>query len=137
VSGPIRFAVSVVAVSALLLATLLPLEHVHASSDGTVTVHRHVGAHPHHAESSSHHHPAPADQRLTADDHDDHASARTIVPAYHAQRPYVVHHPAPLAAAIVIEPDFRRDSAVQPLKSAPAHGPPIRIRSLRAPPASV
>lgn len=113
---------TVCAVGAMLALSMLPVEHLHASNFGQVFVHRHIideGAT--HAGSSL--------------DHGDHTSVRTLNPTFDSQRHYDVAQPPVTAELLIAPPDRRYTGRVDRAQGPPTHGPPIRSRSLRAPPA--
>lgn len=105
----------------MLAAWMLPAVHVHTSHSGQAVVHRHATEH-------SPHHPS---QAL---DHDEHHVVTSPEPAYVSGRQFAVDRPV-LTVALVVEPQLRVISRVAGLDAPLSHGPPIRIRSLRAPPA--
>lgn len=106
----------------MLALSVLPAEHVHASGAGKVLVHRHViddGAH--HSDSSL--------------DHGKHATVTTLEPAFDAQRRYEAPHPLTASERLAARPDLRVAGRMDRIAAPPAHGPPIRVGSLRGPPA--
>lgn len=116
-----RIGVTVCAIGVMLAAWMLPAAHVHTSHSGEAVVHRHAAEH-------SPHHPS---QSL---DHDEHHVVTSPDPTYLSGRQFAVDRPA-LTTALVVEPQRRVVSRVARLDAPLPHGPPIRIRSLRAPPA--
>lgn len=117
-----KLGVAICALCAMVALSVLPAEHLHASDVSKSFLHRHViddGAD--HAGSSL--------------DHGDHTSVKTLNPTFDVQRQYEVGQPLLAAELLVPRPDSRVTARVERAQGPPAHGPPIRIRSLRAPPA--
>lgn len=117
-----RIGVTVCAVGAMLALSMLPAEHLHASDFGKAFVHRHVID-------------DRADHPGSSLNHGDHTSVKTLDPTFDAQRHYDVAQPLLTAELLVATPDRRFTGRVDRAQGPPTHGPPIRIRSLRAPPA--
>ena len=132
-ASPLRIVVTAGAVIAVFGLSLLPAEHLHASPSGTAVVHRHVVDDPsEHPEATLHHDDhAP----VTTLDHDAHSSVTTVDSAFNAQRQYSVARPLIPAGLLDIARDRRFSGRVDRLDVPRSHGPPIRVRSLRAPPA--
>lgn len=118
----IRIAVAISALPAILAFSLLPSEHLHASDAGTSFVHRHV------IEHESEHGSASVG-------HEDHESATTLYSAFDFERRYHPVHPLTTPELLLRKPQCTQEDAVERMDPPPTHGPPIRIRSLRAPPA--
>lgn len=119
---PIRIGVTACAVAAMLALSMLPAEHLHASDAERPVVHRHViGDAAEHADSSV--------------DHPDHWAVQTLDPTFHSERQYAVRRPLITVEPVLVVPDRRFAGRVEPLDAVMTHGPPIRVRSLRAPPA--
>lgn len=99
-----------------------PAEHVHPSPDGPSVVHRHLID-----DTARHANPT--------FDHDDHSTATTIDPVYVPEQPFA--DPQPLSAARTLPggPERRFVGRAAPGPLPIAHSPPLRIGSLRAPPA--
>jgi len=119
---PVRIVVTACAVVAVLALSLLPAEHLHTSQSGAMLVHRHVvdvGAE----------HP---DAGL---DHGDHTSATTVDSTFSLQRQYSSVRTLIPAGLLAVAPDRRFSGRVDRIDAPRSHGPPIRVRSLRAPPA--
>jgi hypothetical protein len=108
------------AIAAVLALSLFPAEHLHESDSGSI-VHRHViddaGGHP------------------GSIDHGDHHGAKTLEPTFVSESQYDVDRPETIVAGGVVAPEGRLLGRVEPIEAQLAHGPPIRIASLRAPPA--
>jgi hypothetical protein len=119
---PIRIGVAVWAMAALLALSMLPAEHLHASGPGRALVHRHMM-------DDGTEHPG------SSVDHGDHQSAQIVNPAFDSQRQYDLDSPLIVAAPVLVAPEQRVVGRVQPTDAPLTHGPPIRVRSLRAPPA--
>lgn len=114
----------------MLALSVLPSEHLHASGSGKSQVHRHVAA-----VETEHHGHEPEDTRPSFD-HGDHRLATTLEPAFASQRQYWPERPLSTTAfSVVVVPEQAIVGSVERIDAPPAHGPPIRIRSLRAPPA--
>lgn len=118
------------AVAAVLALSILPAEHLHASAAGRSVLHRHVIDHE--VEHNVHH----SEDNSLSFDHDDHRYATILDPAFASQRQYRPERPLSTPAfGVVVVPERRIAGSAERIDGPPTHGPPIRIRSLRAPPA--
>lgn len=117
-----RIGVTLCAVGAMLALSMLPAEHLHASAFGKTLVHRHV------IDDA-------ADHAGSSLDHGDHSSVKTLTLTFDSQPHYDVAQPIATAELMVAPPDRRFIGRVGRAQGPPTHGPPIRTRSLRAPPA--
>jgi hypothetical protein len=117
----VRIVVTVCSVVATLGLSMLPPEHVHESYSGRAIVHRHVIE-------------GPAEHAGSID-HGDHHAATTLEPTFVAERHYDVDRPLVTVALVLVAPEPRFLGRVEPIAPRLTHGPPIRVRSLRAPPA--
>lgn len=118
-----RIVVTFCAGAAMLALSNLPAAHLHAEDFGSSFVHRHV------TDDGTTEHPA------SALDHADHSSVKMLDPTFNSQRQYDVGHPLTSVGLVVVAPDQRFAGPTDRIDAPRAHGPPIRIRSLRAPPA--
>jgi hypothetical protein len=104
----------------MLALSLLPAEHLHESDSGSI-VHRHViddeGGHP------------------RSIDHGDHHGAKTLEPTFVSESQYDLEQPEIIVTRVLVAPEGRLLDRVEPNDAPVAHGPPIRVGSLRAPPA--
>lgn len=117
----VRIVVTVCSVVATLGLSMLPPEHMHESYSGRAIVHRHVIEDPaEHAGSI---------------DHADHRGVKTPEPTFVAERHYELDHPLVTVDIVLVAPEPRFTGRVAPTAARLTHGPPIRVRSLRAPPA--
>ncbi len=117
----VRIVVTVCAVAATLALSILPAEHLHESYSGRPIVHRHVID-------------DPAEHAGTID-HGDHHGVKTLEPTFVAEREYDVDRPLVTVELVLVAPEPRFIGRVEPIAARLTHGPPIRVRSLRAPPA--
>ena len=109
------------AIAATVALSILPAAHVHVADGGAPLVHQHPVN-------------APAGHG-SALDHPDHHGVNTLEPVFVSERQYDVDHPLLTAASVLVAPAHRLIGRVDLTGDPVAHGPPIRIRSLRAPPA--
>ena len=118
-----RIGVALSAVAAVLALSILPAGHVHQSIDTGAVVHTHLiknGA-PHDALGL---------------DHGDHHNARTVHPTFTAERTMRFDAAPALLVAVVLEtPRVSTRAHVDAVDDPVIHGPPLRVPSLRAPPA--
>lgn len=112
---------TVAAVCAVLGLGLLPAAHAHTLTSGETFVHSHVTGDP-----------AGHDGTL---DHGDHHVVPASVPSFTVERTLRIAAPVVPAVAVLAAPDTRPPGPVQALDAPVIHGPPLRVRSLRAPPA--
>jgi hypothetical protein len=116
---------------AMLALSLLPLEHLHRSASGPSVIHRHFME----EDVEAHHDSHTAEGVHASLHHSDHGDAETLTPAFVAERHYLPMAPLVVAVFLLPAPEPR---AVYPIELdvVPlAHGPPIRLLSLRGPPA--
>jgi len=114
--------VAVWAAASILALSMLPAEHLHTSDVERPVVHRHGlddGA-------------GSAGSFI---DHDDHRSVSSSDPTYVPERQYDIDRPLITVELVLIRPDRRFVGRVEALDPVMTHGPLIRVRSLRAPPA--
>lgn len=117
----VRIVVTVCSAAATLALSVLPPEHLHESYSGRPIVHRHV------IDDSAEH--------AGAIDHGDHHGVKTLEPAFVSERRYDVDRPLLTVELVLVAPERRFVGRVEPTAARLTHGPPIRSRSLRAPPA--
>jgi len=116
-----RIAVTVCAVAATLALSMLPAEHVHETYSGRAIVHRHV------IDDAAEH--------AGTIDHGDHHATKTLDSTFVAERHYDVDRPLVSVEFVLVAPEPRFVGRVEPIAPRLTHGPPIRVGSLRAPPA--
>ena len=116
----VKIVVTVCSVAATLALSILPAEHLHESYAGRPIVHRHV------IEDAAEH--------AGTIDQGDHHDAKTLEPAFVAEREYDVDRPLVTVELVLVAPEPRFIGRVEPIAARLTHGPPIRVRSLRAPP---
>ena len=112
----------------MLGLSMLPAVHVHDSVSGQTVAHRHV------VDEASDHDDALAHTGSSLD-HGDHHAAKTLEPTFVAERPFDLDHPVVTVRVVLAELDRRVVGQVDPPDGVMTHGPPIRVDSLRAPPA--
>lgn len=117
----IRLVVTLCAVAATLVLSMLPAEHVHETSSGRALIHRHV------VDDAAEH--------GRSIDHGDHHGVKTLEPMFVSEPQYDVDRPMITVELVVVAPEPRLVGRVEPIAARLTHGPPIRVRSLRAPPA--
>jgi len=138
-----RLVVVASALAAMLALPVLPPGHLHASDDGRALVHRHsISLDSAHGDATFGHGHATVDPIDATVDHDDaildhgeHSSAATVAASFDLQRSYHPDRPLTSPAVVLIPPEDRLAASMERVSTPPTHGPPIRIRSLRAPPA--
>lgn len=113
--------VTVCAIVATLGLSALPVEHVHESYSGRPIVHRHLIDEP--------------AQHAGSIDHGDHRGVQTLEPTFVSERQYNIERPLITVVLVVIAPERRLVGRAEAIDAAVAHGPPIRLDSLPAPPA--
>jgi hypothetical protein len=118
----LRIGVTICAVMAVLALSILPATHLHRSISGNALIHSHLIDDPlEHAGTL---------------DHGDHHGVRTFAPVFTTER--TTHAVAMLAAAspvFLVTVERRSLGYTETLDAPVIHGPPLRIPSLRAPPA--
>lgn len=118
----LRIGVTVCAIAAVLTLGVLPVAHVHELYSGETLVHSHMID-------------DPVEHAGTLD-HGDHHSVRTLEPTFLVQQVQQLDPPVLLSMTVVVSPpETRALSYVDALDAPVIHGPPIRVVSLRAPPA--
>ncbi len=120
----VRLAVTLASFAATLALSMLPPAHVHESSSGPPIVHRHV------ADASADH----ADHSASID-HGDHSGVKNLDPTFVAEPRRDAARPVLTSAPVLVAPERREIGRMALLDDPVAHGPPIRVKSLRAPPA--
>ncbi len=114
--------VTVCSVATTLALSILPAEHLHESDTGRPTVHRHVIDH--------------TAEHAGAIDHGGHHDVKTLDdPLFVSERQYSVDRPQFTGALLLVAPERRPVGRVEPIDAPLAHGPPIRVGTLRGPPA--
>lgn len=98
-----------------------PAAHAHKLISGKTLVHSHLIA-------------DPVEHAGTLD-HGDHHGVQTLVPSFTIERILQVAVPVVLSAVVLVLPETRPLSRVNALDAPVIHGPPLRVQSLRAPPA--
>jgi hypothetical protein len=112
----------------MLALSMLPAVHVHDSVSGETVAHRHV------VDEDSDHDDARAHTGSSLD-HGDHHAAKTLEPAFVSEHQFDLDHPVVTVERVVTVPDRRFIGRVEATDDVMTHGPPIRVDSLRAPPA--
>jgi len=114
----LRIGVTICAVMAVLALSILPATHLHRSISGNALIHSHLVDDPlEHAGTLDH-------------------GVRTFAPVFTTER--TTHAVAMLAAAspvFLVTVERRSLGYTEALDAPVIHGPPLRIPSLRAPPA--
>ena len=105
----------------MLALSILPAEHLHESYSGASIVHRHV------IDDAAEH--------ADTIEHGDHHGVKTLEPTFLSERQYDVDSPLIIVELALAAPEQRLVGRVEPIAARLTHGPPIRSRSLRAPPA--
>ena len=122
----IKAVATVCALAALVALSMLPTEHIHESHQGTQIVHRHmVDDAPEHSDSGYH----------GSIEHGDHLRVTILEPTFVPERQYDVERPLITVAVAPLSPERRVAVGVDLIDDPVAHGPPLRVGSLRAPPA--
>jgi hypothetical protein len=117
---------------AMFALSLLPAEHLHRSASGPSVIHRHVME----EAVEAHHDSETEGVHIHASlHHDDHANAETLTQVFVAERQYVSLAPLVVAILLLPPPEPRVVERIVPDAVPLAHGPPIRLLSLRGPPA--
>jgi hypothetical protein len=119
--SPFRIGVTIVAVCAIVGLSMLPAAHAHTASTGQTFIHSHAVA-------------DPVDHQDVLD-HGDHGAGPTLVRGFIAAAVQSIAPPATLDASPVAAPEARLVAHPRDVDRQAIHGPPRRIRSLRAPPA--
>jgi hypothetical protein len=118
----VRIGVTICAVMAVLALSILPATHLHQSISGKALIHSHLIDDPlEHAGTL---------------DHGDHHGVRTFAPVFTTER--TTHAVTTLAvgsAVFLVTPERRSLGYTEALDAPVIHGPPLRIPSLRGPPA--
>ena len=122
----IRFVASGCAVAALVALSMLPAEHIHESHERPQVVHRHVVDEPSEHADSGHH---------GFIEHDGHLGVTILEPTFFSERQYDIERPLVTIAPVLVAPERRVAVGVDLIDDPVAHGPPLRVGSLRAPPA--
>ncbi len=100
---------------------MLPAAHAHTLSSGKTLVHSHLISDPiEHAGTL---------------DHGDHHGVATFVPSFTIERTLEIGVPVVVGVVVLTLPETRPLSHVDALDAPVIHGPPLRVQSLRAPPA--
>jgi hypothetical protein len=118
----VRIGVTVCAVMAVLALSILPATHLHQSISGKALIHSHLIDDPlEHAGTL---------------DHGDHHGVRTFAPVFTTERTtHAVTTLAAGSAVFLVTPERRSLAYTEALDAPVIHGPPLRIPSLRGPPA--
>lgn len=119
----VRIGVTICAVVAVVALSMLPATHLHRSISGKSLVHSHFTADP--------------VEHAGALDHADHNGVRTFVSVFTAERTTdPVMAPTVVTAVFLLAAVEPRPLAYNDALEAPViQGPPLRVISLRAPPA--
>ena len=118
---PCRIVATIGAVAATLALSMLPTEHVHTSHAGRAVAHRHViDDRPEHAGSLA---------------HGDHGGVTTREPSFVSELQHAVNRPLITVEMVPAVPARRSAGRVALIDPLMTHGPPIRVSSLRGPPA--
>ena len=118
----LRIGVTVYAVAAVLAVAVMPAPHMHQSASGKPLVHSHLIN-------------DPVEHAGTLD-HGDHRGVRTFAPVFLAER---TANSVPALTTVTLfvlaTPETRSLGYSDALDAPVIHGPPLRVLSLRAPPA--
>lgn len=118
---PSQLCATLAAMFAMVALAVLPLSHAHRTASGHTLVHSHVA-------------PEPADH-VGMVDGGDHHDAESLAHSFTVEPTLRLDAPALIAALVLVPPAEPSVGYVEPAVPRPTHGPPIRVISLRAPPA--
>jgi hypothetical protein len=120
-SRSFRLGATLLAIFAIAALAVLPVAHAHTTVSGEPLVHSHLT-------------PEPTEHSGTLD-HGDHHGARSLAQSFTIEPTLQIDAPALIEGLVLAPPPEPTIGFVEPAEPRPIHGPPIRVISLRAPPA--